>query len=175
LANCFKCPHQREVDRLEKERKRLEAICRNCIIKNHDCGLSHGGVSFVSSDSVPNPDIVYKGRIARDWQAPNAPNVQPKIESPLNQDERSNLLMLLNKFAELGSSYDDAGLICSMLAGKTIDQIAQERKISEQALHARWKKICKRDSTWESLANGLIGKGVGRKANKNLKQGELGL
>lgn len=175
MANCLKCPHQREVDRLEKDRKRLEAICRDCIIGNHDCGLSHGGVSFVSSDAAKNPELVYKGRIARDWRPSNVPYEQPKVETPLNREERNNLLLLLNKFAELGASYDDAGLICSMLAGKTIDQIAQERKISEQALHARWKKICKRDPTWESLANGLIGKGVGRKANKNLKQGELGL
>lgn len=175
MADCCKCIHQREIDQLETERKRLESICRNCIVGKHDCGLSHGGVSFVSSDAAADPELVYRGRIARDWVRPGVPREQPKLETPLGQKERDNLLMLLNKFAQLGSSYDDAGLICSMLAGKTIDEIARERNVSEQTLHARWKKICKKDPAWASLANGLIGKGVGRKPTKQVTQGEFDL
>lgn len=173
MANCYKCAHQREIDALVGEQRRLETICRNCIIKEHGCGLSHGGVSFVSSDAAANPELVYRGRIAPDYVLPGEKRSVEVLSSPLNGSERNNLLLLLRNFAAL--SYDDAGLICSMLGGKTIDEVARERNISEQALHARWKKLIRDNPVWASLANGLIGKGVGRKKKEKLKQGEFDL
>lgn len=149
----------------------MRDICLKCIIGKAECGLSHGGVSFVSMDAAKSPDTVTRGRIAPEYSPRQEPNV--KLETPLGADERERLLLLLSKFAEL--SWDDAGLICAMLAGKTLDRIAQERKISPQALHARWTKLITRNPTWKALTNGMIGSGRGRKASAGPEQSQMEL
>lgn len=159
MASCMKCPHRQDIERLRE-------ICLNCTIGKPECGLSHGGVSFVSMDAPDRPDAVLYGRMAPDYVPPGKKVKRQKLDTPLGKQERDNLLVLLNKFAELGSDYDDAGLICSMLAGKTIDRIARERGMSIQAVHARWKRIIGDDPTWATLANGMIGKGRGRKPSR---------
>lgn len=94
------------------------------------------------------------------------------VESPLNPDERENLLRVIYKFSSL--SYDEAGMVCLMMQGRGLQQIANERRQSIQAVHARWKALVKRDPVWESLANCMIGSGRGRKkAKKNFKQMDL--
>lgn len=155
MANCCKCAHAGEIARLRE-------ICLKCSIGKAECGLSHGGVSFVSMDAAHDPASVLRGRVAADYAVPGAREEQ-KIETPLGDKERQHLLQILTKFAELGANWDDAGLICSMLAGKTLDQLARERGTSPQTLHARWKRIITADPTWKSIANGMIGRGRGRK------------
>jgi len=83
------------------------------------------------------------------------------VESPLNPDERENLLRIIYKFSSL--SYDEAGMVCRMMQGRSLRQIADERRQSIQAVHARWKALVKRDRAWETLATGMIGSGRGRK------------
>lgn len=164
MANCLKCAQAKEI-------ARLRDICLNCVIGKAECGLSHGGVSFVSMDAAKSPEMVTRGRVAPEYSTRSEPNV--KMDTPLGADERERLLLLLAKFAEL--SWDDAGLICSMLAGKTLDRIAQERKISPQALHARWTKLITRNPIWKALTNGMIGSGRGRKASAGPAQSQMEL
>ena len=71
-------------------------------------------------------------------------------------------------------SYDEAGMVCGMLAGRSLQQIAAERRQKIQTVHARWTSICKRNPAWKSLANGMIGSGRGRKPKRRkLKQLDL--
>ena len=158
MANCCKCSHAKEI-------ARLRDICLNCSIGKAECGLSHGGVSHVSMDAAADGSLVLRGRVAPDYVRPGRRDEQ-RIETPLGPDERTNLLKVLVKFAELGADWDDAGLICSMLNGKTIDQIARERCVSPQTVHARWTRITTADPTWRSIANGMIGSGRGRKPKR---------
>ena len=115
--------------------------------------------------------VLLPAPVAPEYSTRSEPNV--KMDTPLGADERERLLLLLAKFAEL--SWDDAGLICSMLAGKTLDRIAQERKISPQALHARWTKLITRNPAWKALTNGMIGSGRGRKASAEPAQSQMEL
>ena len=94
------------------------------------------------------------------------------VESPLNPDERENLLRVIYMFSSL--SYDEAGMVCRMLQGRSLQQIADERGQSIQTVHARWKAITKRNRAWESLANCMIGSGRGRKPDaKTVEQLDL--
>ena len=161
MANCLKCAHAKAIARLRKK-------CLACSIGQPSCGLSHGGRSFVSMDSVDNPALVLaKGGVAADFVLPGEvladkedPLPEP-VNTDLGADERENLLRVLSKFASL--KWDDAGLVCRMLAGKTHEEIARERKVAPQNIHSRWKRVIKKDPVWEALANGMIGSGRGRK------------
>lgn len=94
------------------------------------------------------------------------------VETPLNPEERENLLRLLYMFSSL--SYDEAGMVCRMMQGRTIQQIADERGQNIQVVHARWTAITARNPAWKSLANGMIGSGRGRKPSaKSLRQMDL--
>jgi len=130
----------------------------------------------VSLDAAENPaTVLRKGKVDSRWTPPG-PREPQKIETPLAGEERNNLLKVLTKFAELGSNRDDAGLVCGLLSGKTLDQLAREWGVSPQTVHSRWKKLIKADPAWLALKNGMIGKGRGRKpARRRETQMELGL
>ena len=157
MANCAKCIYAKEIDRLRD-------ICLGCSIGKDGCGLSNAGHSVVSLDAAS--DEKCKHKIERRRVFTSAPAV---IETPLGAAERENLLRILYMFSSL--SYDEAGTVCSMLAGKSLQQIATDRRQKIQTVHARWKFVCKRNPAWKSLANGMIGSGRGRKLKrKKLKQ-----
>jgi len=149
LANCTKCRHAKEIDRLRK-------ICLGCAIGKDSCGLSNGGVSFVSFDAARDENC--KQRIARRGVVREDVQI---VETPLGGKERENLLRVIYMFSSL--SYDEAGMVCRMMQGRTIQQIADERSQSIQTVHARWKSIVKRDPAWQAIMNGMIGSGRGRK------------
>ena len=46
----------------------LTRICIECPIGGESCGLSHAGRSFVSIDSVDDPDRIIYGRTAADFR-----------------------------------------------------------------------------------------------------------
>lgn len=159
MANCTKCHHAKEIDRLRR-------ICLGCSIGKAGCGLSKAGRSFVSLDAARDANC--RDRITKRGVKRDAPAV---IESPLNPNERENLLRVIYMFASL--SYDEAGMVCQMMQGRTIQQIANERGLDIQVVHARWKSITKRNPAWLSLANGMIGSGRGRKPQKQFEQPSL--
>lgn len=161
MANCLKCAHAKEIDRLRK-------VCLECSIGGEGCGLSHKGRSHISLDAAAsehNRDEILSRAEVR---------VSPKVtETPLSADERSRYLTILNMFSAL--SYDEAGLVCSMLGGKTIAEIASERKEAIQTVHARWKSLTRRQPAFVALANGLIGSGCGRRGEVKTRQIEFAL
>lgn len=159
MANCYKCAHAKEIARLRK-------VCLECNIGQPGCGLSNGGVSHVSLDAAENPETVLtNGKVHPDWRAPGKREPQT-VNTELGAEERANLYRLLVKFAELGRNWDDAGLVCGMLAGKTLDQMARERGLSPQTVNSRWKRIIKAEPVFLALKNGMIGKGRGRKPKR---------
>ena len=166
MANCIKCQHAKEIDRLRK-------ICLGCSIGkvNKDgsssCGLSNDGHCVVSLDAAKDENC--RDRILRREADRSAPTI---LESPLNPAERENLLRVIYMFSSL--AYDEAGMVCLMLQGRSLQEIADERQQKIQTVHARWKSIVKRNPAWESLANGMIGSGRGRKPEaKKVEQLEL--
>ena len=66
MANCLKCAHAKEI-------ARLRDICLNCVIGKAECGLSHGGVSFVSMDAAKSPEMVTRGRVAPEYSTRSEP------------------------------------------------------------------------------------------------------
>ena len=145
----------------------MREICLGCAIGKDGCGLSKAGHSVISLDAARDANC--RDRIVRHGVQRDVPAV---VESPLNPAERENLLRVIYKFSSL--TYDEAGMVCLMMQGRGLQQIANERRQSIQAVHARWKALVKRDPVWESLANCMIGSGRGRKkAKKNFKQMDL--
>ena len=168
MANCAKCIHAKEIDRLRD-------ICLGCSIGkvnkdgSSNCGLSNAGHSFVSLDAARDANC--RDRIARHGVQRDIPAV---IESPLNPDEREHLLRVIYMFSSL--SYDEAGMVCRMMGGATIDDVAKEAGELPQTVHSRWQSLCKREPAFLSLANGMIGSGRGRKPQpKREKQMEFTL
>ncbi len=160
MANCTKCQHAKDIERLRQ-------ICLGCAIGKDGCGLSNSGRSFVSLDAARDENC--RDRMA---QRAEKRDVPAPVSSPLNPVERENLLRVIYMFSSL--SYDEAGMVCRMMQGRSLQQIADERGQSIQTVHARWKAITKRDKAWESLANCMIGSGRGRKPEaKKLEQLEL--
>jgi len=158
MANCYKCAHAKAIARLRK-------ICLACNIGQPSCGLSNGGRSHVSLDAAENPDTVLtKGGVDPLYAKPGEKVEPPKIKTDLQGEERNNLLRILYKFADL--TWDNAGLVCAMLSGKTLDEIAKERKRKPQTINSRWKRLIKSDPVWEALKNGMIGSGRGRKPDQ---------
>ena len=155
MANCAKCRHAKEIERLRK-------ICLGCSIGkvnkdgSSNCGLSKAGHSVISLDAAKDENC--RDRIARHGVQRDVPAV---VESPLNPAEREHLLRVIYMFSSL--SYDEAGMVCRMMQGCSLQQIADERGQSLQTVHARWKSLTKRNPAWLSLANGMIGSGRGRK------------
>lgn len=149
MANCTKCQHAKEIDRLRK-------ICLGCSIGKDGCGLSNAGHCFVSLDAAKDENC--RDRIAIRGAVRDTPDI---LQSPLNAQEREHLLRVIYMFSSL--SYDEAGMVVRMMQGRSLQQIADERGQSIQTLHARWKAVIKRDTAWESLANGMIGSGRGCK------------
>lgn len=160
MANCLKCAHAKEIDRLRK-------ICLGCVIGGEGCGLSRKGVSHISLDAAAD-DHNREAILARRVRLHSS----EVTETPLNADERKRYLELLNKFASL--SYDEAGLICRMMGGATIEEVAKDRNELPQTVHSRWKAVCSREPAFLALANGMIGSGRGRKPQRGLQM-ELGL
>ena len=149
MANCAKCRHAKEIERLRE-------ICLGCAIGKDGCGLSKAGHSVISLDAARDENC--RDRIARHGVQRDVPAV---IESPLNPDEREHLLRVIYMFSSL--SYDEAGMVCRMMQGCSLQMIAGESGQSLQTVHARWKSLTKRNPAWLSLANGMIGSGRGRK------------
>lgn len=161
MANCAKCRHAKEIERLRE-------ICLGCAIGKDGCGLSNAGRCVVSLDAARDANC--RDRIAaRHGVQRDIPAV---VESPLDSGERENLLRVIYMFSSL--SYDEAGMVCQMMQGRGLQQISNERGQSIQAVHARWKALVKRDPAWETLANCMIGSGRGRKpAAKTFRQMDL--
>lgn len=140
-----------------------------CSIGGEGCGLSRKGVSFVSLDAAEddhNRDAILARRVER-----HRPEI---VQTPLGPEERERYLELLNKFAQL--TYDEAGMVCRMMGGATIDDVAKEAGELPQTVHSRWQSLCKREPAFLSLANGMIGSGRGRKPQpKREKQMEFTL
>ena len=156
MANCLKCPH---IDR-------LRAACIDCPIGKDGhkgnplgCGISNKGITYISLDAARDENC--RDRMLAHPLRPQYPEV---VETPLNPKERENLLRVLCMFGSL--SYDEAGLVCRMMAGASVTEIAQERGISEQTVYSRWLAVTKRDPSWKALASGMIGSGRGRKAGQ---------
>ncbi len=149
MANCAKCRHAKEIERLRE-------ICLGCAIGKDGCGLSKAGHSVISLDAARDANC--RDRIARHGVQRDVPAV---VESPLNPAERENLLRVIYMFSSL--SYDEAGMVCRMMQGCSLQTIAGECGQSLQTVHARWKSLTKRNPAWLSLANGMIGSGRGRK------------
>ena len=61
---------------------------------------------------------------------------------------------------------EDVKLVCSMLRGEWLRDIAKRWGTSIQTIHLRWKRIIKADPAWRSIASGMIGRGRGRKPAK---------
>lgn len=153
MADCTTCPHQKQILRLQR-------ICKDCVIGGKSCGLSNGGVCWVHTDAAKNPATVYKNRMAPLYR-PGGKADMDAVKSPCNPDERDRYLRLLQIFAEL--SWDDAGLVCAMLRGMEIDEIAKMRHVKYETIFLRWQKIKKANPAFGALANGLMGCGRGRK------------
>ena len=143
------CPHRPEIDR-------LRLICQDCAIGRAGCGLSKRGRSFVSFDAARGEKL--RDRIAAYRVSAETPEV---VVTSLGAAERENLLKVIYMFSEL--SYDEAGLVCRMLQNRSLQQIADERGLSIQTVHARWKALTGRNAAWKALANNMIGIGRGRK------------
>ena len=60
----------------------------------------------------------------------------------------------------------DAAIVCRMLRGERLVDIANAQGLALQTVHVRWKSLIKRNPVWKSLANGKIGSGCGRKPGK---------
>ena len=162
MANCAKCRHAKEIERLRE-------ICLGCAIGKDGCGLSKAGHSVISLDAARDANC--RDRIARHGVQRDVPAV---VESPLNPAERENLLRVIYMFSSL--SYDEAGMVCRMMGGATIDDVAKEAGELPQTVHSRWQSLCKREPAFLSLANGMIGSGRGRKPQpKREKQMEFTL
>ncbi len=160
MANCTKCQHAKAIERLRR-------ICLGCAIGKDGCGLSNAGRCVVSLDAARDENC--RDRIMQRGTKRDAPAL---LSSPLNPAERENLLRVIYMFSSL--SYDEAGMVCRMLQGRSLQQIAEERGQSIQQVHARWKAITKRNRAWESLANCMIGSGRGRKPDaKTVEQLDL--
>lgn len=149
MANCVKCQYAGEIDRLRQ-------ICLRCTIGKASCGLSNGGVSFVSMDAARDGNC--RDRLA--WRGLVRESAEI-IQTPLDGEERERLLRVIYMFSSL--SYDEAGMVALMMQGRSLQQIADERGQSIQAVHARWKSILKRNPAWRAVANGKINSGCGRK------------
>jgi len=149
LANCAKCRHAKEIERLRK-------ICLGCAIGKDGCGLSNAGRSFVSFDAARDENC--RNSMAMRALARESPDV---VSSPLKPDERENLLRVIYMFSSL--TYDEAGMVCRMMQGASLQAIARKSGQSLQTVHARWKSLVKRNPAWLALANGMIGSGRGRK------------
>lgn len=158
MANCYRCAHAKEIERLRK-------ICLECSIGRDECGLSHGGNSFVSVDATENADLVLDGRTAPDFNVPEyspLDGIDGKDEEEPAQDAMDEkLLQLIRMFADIPSGCAD--LVSGMLRGETLAEMAKETKTSIQALHQRWKRVCAANPAWRSIETGMIGKGLGRK------------
>ena len=162
MANCTKCQHAKAIERLRR-------ICLGCAIGKDGCGLSNAGRCVVSLDAARDENC--RDRIMQRGTKRDAPAL---LSSPLNPAERENLLRVIYMFSSL--SYDEAGMVCRMMQGCSLQTIAGECGQSLQTVHARWKSLTKRNPAWLSLANGMIGSGRGRKPQpKREKQMEFTL
>lgn len=132
-----------------------ERACLSC----RDPGLPNDGVSWVHLDAAASPDSVCAGRIAPECVQCGGEDAPECV--PCGGEAREMALDLLRRFGAL--PYDSAGVVCGMLAGKTLTQIASETRQSVQSLHAKWKRACAADPTWRAIENGMMGKGLGRK------------
>ena len=114
-------------------------------------------------NAADNPDAVLRGRFAPDY----APNEKLRNREAVSGELRDEILDIIRRFGDI--PFGCADIVCGMLAGKTLADMAKESGRSIQALHATWKRVCEKDPIWRAIENGLIGKGVGRK-RKTLDQ-----
>lgn len=153
MANCYKCAHAKEIERLRK-------ICLECPIGGEGCGLSHGGSSHVSFDAAKNADLVLDGRVAPEYEVPEYSPIAEKPPDPApDMDDR--MLELVRVFADIPVGCAD--VVSGMLRGETLAEMAKETKTSIQSLHQKWQRVCAKNPVWRSIETGMIGKGLGRK------------
>lgn len=162
---CHLCKYNGVNVRLKAEGKPLdEQAARACLscqaVKMEQV---HDGLSWVSLDAAENPATVYMGRLAPDY----APNAKVRHAESVTGDRRDGLLDIIRRFG--GIPFGCADVVCGMLAGKTLADMAKESGKSIQVLHGAWKRACAKDPIWRAIENGMMGKGVGRK-KKTLDQ-----
>lgn len=162
MANCTKCQHAKEIDRLRD-------ICLGCAIGKDGCGLSNAGRCVVSLDAAKDENCrdLMLSRVAVDYVrrkagADNLWNV-PAAALPY-------VRAALYPFSALSDSA--AALVCRMLRGERLVDIANAQGLTIQTVHARWKSLIRRNPVWKSLANGMIGSGRGRKSKRAQPRGK---
>ena len=160
MANCYRCAHAKEIERLQK-------ICLECSIGKEDCGLSHGGKSWVSMDATEKADLVLDGRTAPEYSVPEYSPLagiggeDEEEEEPTQDEIDERLLSVVRLFADIPVGCAD--IVSGMLRGETLAEMAKASKSSIQALHQRWKRVCAANPVWHSIETGMIGRGIGRK------------
>lgn len=150
MPACHKCPHQQEIDR-------LRTICAACPGASE---LSRSHVSLNASPDGTGDKLISREGVAPEWFSAKSASHESKVDLP--PVARDYLFRVLREFSSLSDG--QAVIVCRMLRGETITQMARSMKISKVAVFARWKSLCDRSPVWASLANGSMGlRGGGRK------------
>ena len=154
-CGCHNCPHDAEIAKLRE-------TCLKCTRCNGD-HVKVASWSRVSLDAARDDGCrgLILGRTARDYR-PRDPTPCNPVNIP--DDVYQYLMAVLEPFAGLDNL--GAALVCAMLRGETLTEIARREGVTLQAMHSRWKTLLRRNPIWAAIANGMIGSGRGRKPGK---------
>ena len=149
---CHKCPHKEQI---EAARSR----CLSCTRCNGD-RVKIGDASMVHLDAMENEHGV-EVALALSRRLYNPADDTGDSRTDVPADVLPWLERALEPFTRLTDP--EALLVCAMMRGETVAEIA--RRIGElpQTTHFRWQRLLQKNPLWRVIANGDIGKGKGRK------------
>lgn len=149
---CHNCPHKEQI---EAARSR----CLSCTRCNGE-RVHIGDASMVHLDAMEDEHGVEVAlALSRSHYNPAHDTGESLADVP--PDVLPWLERALEPFTRLTDS--EAVLVCAMMRGETVAEIA--RRIGElpQTTHFRWRRLLQKNSVWKAIATGDIGKGKGRK------------
>lgn len=148
MPQCNRCRHQADIDKLERERARLARICGKC---RGPCDDAHDGQTIISFDSAKDSAQILAP--APDY-APRASRRELRLVG-LSDEARDAALEALRPFTELKPA--EAIVVCCMMRGEWLINIAKTLGISKQLVWLVWKRICHRNPIWYAIRTGMIG------------------
>ena len=147
---CHNCPHRAQIEA-------ARARCLSCTRCNGD--RVHIG-TMIHLDAMKDEHAQEIAlALSRSHYNPADDTGDSRADVPA--DVLPFLERALEPFTRLNDS--EALLVCAMLRGETITEIA--RRIGElpQTTHFRWRRLLQKNPVWRVIATGNIGKGQGRK------------
>lgn len=162
---CHKCKHQKAIAVLRREQERLAAICTECTAEHQKRlkrkeRISNHGQRFSSLDSHEDAEnllaqaIVPKPKI-RWFDEPAEEEAPDFIPTPVKE----YLSWVIECFSSLTDM--EAAVICRMLRNQTIQEIAEDKRMSKQRVSQIWRGLVAKVPVFNAVATGQAGMRVG--------------